>query len=578
MLEGVEFVEFSDGTQAAIGTDAVACPGQSVLLAIDVSGSMGDDIAAVQQSATALVESLFGTDDAPVASRLAIITFNDTGALRTELFFTDQEDVVDRKAAALSAIAQVSILGGGAEPLNGAVLSGLQGGAGAWIPGMTANRVIVFSDEPAADPELRAQVIAAANNLNIGLETGAGAQNAGIGSNFFTEIINPYTPPSKTASASIFSVFIGNDSSAEADFEDLAQATGGEVISAPTAAETVAALTAILSTQITFTGTDEGETLTANVNDNMIDAAGGDDIVFGLAGDDEITLGSGADTVSGTLSELSGDKITDFSYEDQIFIENVNFKRADITFTPTSGALGFDGNKDGTIDNTITLEGNFSGGDFMAVADGSNTVVTFETLLADLQEGQAIDPTAVNGIINQDFLKGDGSTDFQVTLRDMGFAGYDNTVGVYEVDVNGNIVDTRILFENANSDKSAVAGITDVEAGNRLGFFIVQDAADWTTTLAAADTLSFVNSSGATANVADGSDIFIAVNGFAVDEIVFHSFAEDMNSDGVQHALSGVDVGGEAISVGFEDLTGGGDRDYEDVVFRVELVEEFLFV
>jgi hypothetical protein len=160
----------------------------------------------------------------------------------------------------------------------------------------------------------------------------------------------------------------------------------------------------------------------------------------------------------------------------------------------------------------------------------------------------------------------------------MGFAGYDNTVGVYEVDSSGNIVDTRILFENANSDKSAVAGITDVEAGNRLGFFIVQDAADWATTLTAADTLSFVNSSGAAATIADGNDISIAVNGFAVDEMVFHSFAEDMNSDGVQHSLSGVEIGGEAISVGFEDLTGGGDRDYEDVVFRVELVDDFMFL
>ena len=44
------------------------------------------------------------------------------------------------------------------------------------------------------------------------------------------------------------------------------------------------------------------------------------------------------------------------------------------------------------------------------------------------------------------------------------------------------------------------------------------------------------------------------------------------------HALSGVDVGGQSISVGFEDLTGGGDQDYEDVVFRVEVVDDFMFV
>lgn len=81
----------------------------------------------------------------------------------------------------------------------------------------------------------------------------------------------------------------------------------------------------------------------------------------------------------------------------------------------------------------------------------------------------------------------------------------------------------------------------------------------------------------AAANISDGSDISIAVNGVALDELVFHSFSEDLNSDGVRHALSGVEIGGESISVGFEDLTGGGDRDFEDVVFRVEMVDDFLF-
>lgn len=74
--------------------------------------------------------------------------------------------------------------------------------------------------------------------------------------------------------------------------------------------------------------------------------------------------------------------------------------------------------------------------------------------------------------------------------------------------------------------------------------------------------------------MSDGADIFIAVNDAAVDEMVSHSFDENLNSDGVQHALSGVEVGGEAIIVGFEDLTGGGDRDYEDVGFRVEHIKE----
>jgi hypothetical protein len=224
-------------------------------------------------------------------------------------------------------------------------------------------------------------------------------------------------------------------------------------------------------------------------------------------------------TLMYTVEEFDGLTVSEFNGGDSLQFVNVNFDRASLTVTYGSAILDIDLDLDGIIDSTVTLEGEFRNGDFMAVAYDGNTAVTFETFLPDLQEGQSIDPDLVNGINNQDFLRGDGSTDFKVTLQDMGFAGYDNVVGVYEIDASGNIVDTRILFENANSDKVAEASITDVEAGNKLGFFIVQDAADWATTLAAGDTLSFVNSSGAAANIADGSDISIALNDYRLTPV-----------------------------------------------------------
>jgi hypothetical protein len=285
-------------------------------------------------------------------------------------------------------------------------------------------------------------------------------------------------------------------------------------------------------------------------------------------------LGGGEDIVRGPLESFFDDMIEDFGLDDMLLFEDSRITRDAIDVTFGSAVFDVDGDGDGNVDGSFTLEGDFSSGDFMAVIDSSDTAVTFETFLPMLQEGQAVNPGLVNGILNQEFLRGDGSTDFQVTLRDLGFAGYDNVVGVYEINTSGSIVDARILFTNANADKSAVATVTDVEAGHNLGFFIVQDAADWAVTLATGDALSFINSTGAAANISDGADISIAVDGAAVDEMVFHSFAETMNSDGMQHSLSGVEVGGKAISVGFEDLTGGGDRDYEDVVFRVEQIDD----
>ncbi len=51
---------------------------------------------------------------------------------------------------------------------------------------------------------------------------------------------------------------------------------------------------------------------------------------------------------------------------------------------------------------------------------------------------------------------------------------------------------------------------------------------------------------------------------------MFHSYLANLNQDGLQHALSGVLPGGQSIIVGFEDMTGGGDFDYQDLIFRVD--------
>jgi VCBS repeat-containing protein len=330
-------------------------------------------------------------------------------------------------------------------------------------------------------------------------------------------------------------------------------------------------------------GSDRGETLVGTDAAEELDAMGGDDVVDSGRGADTVTLGSGADALVGEPAAIFGDTLTDFSEEDRIVFKGVAFERSNVTVDSDPFTISVDTDQDGTADGSLTVPGNFSAGEFMVVTLEGDTTITFETFLPALQEGQAVDPDLVNGVINQVFLTGDGSSDFRVTRRDMGHTPSDNVVGAYEIDTSGNIVDAHILFENANTNRPATWGITDVEAGNRLGFFIVQDAADWAETLAYpgtlayGDTLSFVNSSGAAANISDGSAISIAVNGTAVDEVVFHSFSKDLNSDGAEHVLSGVDVGGESITIGFEDLTGGGDRDYEDVVLQIAKVEEFIF-
>lgn len=303
-----------------------------------------------------------------------------------------------------------------------------------------------------------------------------------------------------------------------------------------------------------------------------VEGTGGDDTLQVTSTPETILLEDGADSLEGALEDFFRDTVHDFGHDDQFVFLDAQVARGDMSVARDSATvISIDADKDGAFDGWITMEGDFSGGDFMAVQIADDTKVTFESYLPTLAEGRAVASAEINGIANQDFLTGNGSRTFNVQLQDLGFAGYNNSVGVYEVTPDGRIVDARLLFNNANSDKSAGATVDAVEAGNSLGFFLVQNAADWANGLAASDEISFVNMTGADATVADAAAVRLAVNGSIADQMVFHSYARALNSDGVQHALSGVREGGEAITIGFEDLTGGGDRDYEDVVLTISV-------
>ena len=191
-----------------------------------------------------------------------------------------------------------------------------------------------------------------------------------------------------------------------------------------------------------------------------------------------------------------------------------------------------------------------------------------------LEEGKILDPSFVNGIINDEYLQGDGNTDFLLKSRDTGYAWFQNVIGVYEITPDGSITDARILIENANTDKSAEILISNVESENKLGFFLVQNAANWASGLTDTDNLVFVSSDGwSQASVNNGAGIQLQVNGQTAWKTIFHSYGADMNDDGVQHAVSGIDSSEMMVLAGFEDIVGGGDRDYEDVVFSIERVE-----
>ncbi len=294
----------------------------------------------------------------------------------------------------------------------------------------------------------------------------------------------------------------------------------------------------------------------------------------------EVVVLQPGETLSGTPEELNDIKVVGFNETTTLTVESEDFDRDQLTIAPGSTVLEVDLDRDGTSDITTTLLGDFSDGDFIVFGDGTDTDIGFAHFLPDLMDRAARADDEINGVVNQAFLTGDGTTNFKVQLQDLGFAAFQNTLGVYEITPTGEITDARILFENtrdARSDPStAEAIINGVEAGNTLGFFLVQNGNRVDPGVFDADTLSFVTGGGAAGSAFGDEALFLEADGQRSAATVFHSFNADLNVDGLQHVLSGAAGDNNALVFGFEDLTGNGDRDFEDVVFSIERIDDVL--
>lgn len=173
-------------------------------------------------------------------------------------------------------------------------------------------------------------------------------------------------------------------------------------------------------------------------------------------------------------------------------------------------------------------------------------------------------------------------------------AGYSNSLGWFVVGPNGEMSDVRMAV--LNSDAFAKGGKVDlgyVPAGSEVEFFIVPNGAQINNyaSLPAGGSYQFwsggapgsVGAHLATVDDPATSIKLYYVSGSGVTEIraeqqgVFFATHENLNQDGMDHIISGVDPAyPNDIMMGFEDLkltsvTPPQDLDYNDLVFRVSV-------
>ncbi|SDD24928.1 Ig-like domain (group 3) [Paracoccus isoporae] len=285
-----------------------------------------------------------------------------------------------------------------------------------------------------------------------------------------------------------------------------------------------------------------------------------------------VTLGDGSQSLRDTAANLNNLTVTDFTEFDEIVFTDREFGSSGATFADgTPPRLIFDTDGDGVNDVTIAVPNAPKDLGLLVFEKNGETFVSLERQLPTLSEGRAQDTGDVNGIINQSFLTGDGTGGFRVTVDEMSKAGLQNLLGVYEVTPDGEIVNARALFNDVTDAHSQTVEITGVADGNQLGFFVATQGAFFVGDELGSDTFEFVDRNGSTPSIDDGTNLQLQINGTDAAFPVWHSIDQTLNSDGVQHALSGLDPDGSGIIIGFEDLVGGGDRDYQDAVIHVDL-------
>lgn len=201
-----------------------------------------------------------------------------------------------------------------------------------------------------------------------------------------------------------------------------------------------------------------------------------------------------------------------------------------------------------------------------------------DKLVGDTAEEQTFSPAKM--AIVEDY-------DMSVTF-DYESAGYKNTLGTYKIDPEtGEISDVQILWANASlagSGGDLVSGASkqtvSLSAGDQVGFFLVANGFNKNDFGSLPEgELKFVSVFDSSASV-DGNAPLLLQHVSKEGQVttlngsIYHSssrtFDHAINADGLQHAL-GATASDGALQIRFEDLFGGGDRDFEDAVFTLDV-------
>ena len=276
---------------------------------------------------------------------------------------------------------------------------------------------------------------------------------------------------------------------------------------------------------------------------------------------------------------------------------NSNLAKVDITVKPVNDAPVVTAGDVHTDVHTVaintaqSLNGTYAIGDYLASAG---------------KESSAIDAKLVNGVDTSSLTLAQ-SVDVKVGFLSEG-AGYRSMLGTYTFDAKGNIdptslklvwLDGTAVQENVsgaalvkdflgNTQPSTVS-LGQMAAGSQVGFFLIADGASSSANKTLIGNVAGVNkttdnyqSDIAAINQKLGFQVdangngHVTVNGQALAGQTYFTHNSVLNTDAnnndMLHAISGISSKNDGkLYIGFEDLAGGGDKDYNDMIITVDI-------
>ena len=282
-FQNLEQVSFLDGDDTFNLTKSGLTYQTDIAFVVDQTGSMADDIAAVQAAASGVISALFA--DNTIDARVGVVGFRDNtiGEPTTVVLpFTDQDAFADRQTAAVNAIASLGASGGGDFPETAfdGLLQALDGTMGEWRIGAGTKKVALFTDATAKDAFLAPTVLAFATNIGATISSSsttalgeigavdtfelsfAGPDNGlfpgseGDPDPVFNPSGDPIEAPVGSAVVQVTTIFIDTFTTGDPSFDALSAATGGSVLTAADPAEVVDRLLEVVTAANYFMSVD----------------------------------------------------------------------------------------------------------------------------------------------------------------------------------------------------------------------------------------------------------------------------------------------------------------------------------